>query len=209
MDREEMFEKFLGVNTADEEVVFSSKEFSKRNEKGCYYPYEASEYEGLIKIFDQITLTPQDTLVDIGCGMGRVLFYCNQRFLCNVTGVEYDKEIYERLQDNVAYYHVKFKNQEKKFCLLNMKAEDYVIERGDNFFYLFNPFSKDILEDFMNKIVESIHKFPRKVTVILYYCTYSMMETMRNMPFKLAGIIKLPAYRFDPDEKVYIYELGE
>lgn len=209
VDREEMFEKFLGVNTADEEVVFANKEFSKRNEKGKYYPYEASEYEGLIKIFDEVTLTPQDTLVDIGCGMGRVLFYCNQRFMCNVTGVEYDKEIYDRLQDNAAYYHVRFKNQERKFCLLNMKAEDYVIEPKDNFFYMFNPFSKDILEDFLNKLVASVRHSPRKVTVILYYCTYAMMETMRATPFKLSSIIKLPAYRFDPDEKVYIYEFEQ
>ncbi len=199
MDKEQQFEKFLGINTSEEEVVLGHDTDMK------YSAYEASEYEGLISIFDEITLTPYDTLVDYGCGMGRVLFFCNQRFMCNVTGIEYDDEIFEKLLDNVEYYNVRFKGQREKFRLLHMKAEDYVVRPEDNIFYFFNPFSMDILEGVLNRILASHKGKPRKITVILYYCTYNMMTIMRKYPFKLEKIIKLPAYRFDPDEKVYIY----
>lgn len=199
MDREEMYEHFFGIRTNEEEVIIGK-------DKGRIYSvYEASEYEGLLKIFDEITLEQSDTLVDFGCGMGRVLFFCNQRFMCNVTGVEYDNEIYEKLLDNAEYYHVRFKEQREKFQLLNIKAEDYEIKQGDNYFYFFNPFAMDILETVIGNIIRSVEAYPRKVTLILYYCTYDIMRTIRKYPFKLERIIKLPAYIFDPDEKVYVY----
>ena len=201
MDKEELYEEFLGIRTSDEEVLIGNRD------QGQYSSYEASEYEGLIKIFDEVKLEPTDTVVDFGCGMGRVLFFCNQRFLCNVTGIEYDKGIYERLVDNAEYYHVRFKDQRKKFCLLNMKAEEYVVEKKDNIFYMFNPFSVDILENILEKIIASGKENPREITLILYYCTYDMMSTVRKYPFTLDKIIKLPAYILDPDEKAYVYKL--
>lgn len=215
------FEKFLGINTSEDESV-SAENFAEnsveknivseksgtkiggRTDTETNYSYAASEYDGLVKIFDRVSLTKDDTLVDIGCGMGRVLFFCNQKFMCHVTGIEYDSKIFEKLKENAAYYHVRFKNQEDKFHLLNIKAEDYDIQPHDNFFYMFNPFSRDILAKILDKIVCSVKCSPRKTTVILYYCTYEMMEAMRNTPFELKEIIKLGSYKDDPDEKVYI-----
>lgn len=209
------FEKFLGIHTSEDKPASgedSGQETSitakigGRTDMGTNYSYAASEYDGLVKIFDRVSLTKDDTLVDIGCGMGRVLFFCNQKFMCHVTGIEYDRKIFEKLKENAAYYHVRFKNQEDKFHLFNIQAEDYDIQPNDNFFYMFNPFSKDILAKILDKIIRSVKYSPRRATVILYYCTYEMMEAMRNTPFELKEIIKLRSYKNDPDEKVYIYE---
>lgn len=209
------FEKFLGIHTSEDKPASgedSGQETSitakigGRTDMGTNYSYAASEYDGLVKIFDRVSLTKDDTLVDIGCGMGRVLFFCNQKFMCHVTGIEYDRKIFEKLKENAAYYHVRFKNQEDKFHLFNIQAEDYDIQPNDNFFYMFNPFSKDILAKILDKIIRSVKYSPRRATVILYYCTYEMMEAMRNTPFELKEIIKLRSYKDDPDEKVYIYE---
>lgn len=202
MDQEQRYEKFLGVKTDDEDLVFHLDKALK------YSVYEASEYEGLISIFDEFPLLPTDTLVDYGCGLGRVLFYCNQRFGCKVTGVEYDKDVYDRLCENAEYYYVRFKNQERKFSLLHMTAEEYAIEATDNFFYMFNPFSKEIMEIILDKIMASYNKANRRIVIVLYYCTYDQMTLMRKYPFKLEKIIKLPAYRLDPDEKAYIYTIN-
>lgn len=201
MDREKQFEKFLGIKTDDEEVLFG-------NYDKPYYAYEASEYDGLIAIFDAFPLKENDTLVDFGCGMGRVLFYCNQRFMCNVTGIEYDDELFERLLDNQAYYHVRFGGQEKKFHLHHMAAEDYIIRPEENYFYFFNPFSNEIMKKVLDRIVASVKGRPRKVTFFFYYCTYKTMELLREYPFKLEQIIKLPAYRFDAFEKAYVCSYG-
>lgn len=204
MNREEQYERFLGIRTNEKELSHPME----RSGQSAYAIYEASEYEGLIRIFNTLTLQPSDTLVDFGCGLGRVLFYCNHKFMCGVTGVEYDYDIYERLLDNAEYYHARFQGQRRRFSLLHMKAEEYRIEPTDNYFYFFNPFSREILEEILGNIAESVREHPRLVTVIFYYCTYSMMEAIRRFPFILDHIIKLPAYNVDVDEKAYIYHMG-
>ena len=79
------FEKFLGINTSEEKLIgentseendFFTAKIGRRNDMETNYSYAASEYDGLVKIFDRVSLTKEDTLVDIGCGMGRVLFFC-------------------------------------------------------------------------------------------------------------------------------------
>lgn len=199
MDKEAQYEKFLGIKTNEETIIPGNTRKLK------YSLYEASEYEGLEQIFDLTPLKLEDTVVDFGCGMGRVLFYCNQRFMCRVKGIEYDKKIYEKLLDNAEFYHVRFREQREKFTLLNMKAEDYDIAPEDSCFYFFNPFSKEILEDVLEKILRSVEEHPRRVTIVFYYCTYDMMTAIRQFPFKLEHIVKLPEYRLDPDEKAYVY----
>ena len=201
MDQEQIYEKFLGIKTDDEEIVPGlTKELE-------YSLYEASEYEGLIRVFDELTLSEDDCLVDFGCGMGRVLFYCNQRFRCRVTGIEYDQEIYDRLCDNAEYFLVRFRDQRRNIHLLHMKAQDYDIDKCDNVFYMFNPFGEETLRQVMDKITESVKKTPRDVKIILYYCTNSMLNVMRDYKLTLYKVIKLPSYRLDPYEKVYIYSI--
>lgn len=206
MIKEIMYEQFYGIDTKTDENLRRDVEY-RHDDKTTYYAYDATSYEGLVKIFNHVPLGENDSLVDFGCGLGRVLFYCNQRFLCKVTGIEYDKEIYDRLQKNAEFYHVRFKNQERKFALLRMDAREYEIASEDNYFYLFNPFSQDVLLEIMKNIQKSVKMFPRKVTVILYYCTMEIMQTMRKTDFTLKEIIKIPGYVEDPDEKAYIYEL--
>lgn len=203
MDKETQYEKFLGIKTNEETIILGNTKKLK------YSLYEASEYEGLEQIFDLIPLSAEDTLVDFGCGMGRVLFYCNQRFFCKVKGIEYDKKIFDKLLDNTEFYHVRFGGQRDKFTLLNMKAEEYAIAPEDSCFYFFNPFAKGILEDVLGKILKSVEAHRRKVTIVFYYCTYDMMSAIRNFPFKLEHIVKLPDYRLDPDEKAYVYTVGD
>ncbi len=203
MDKEAQYEKFLGVKTNEEVIIPGNTRKLK------YSLYEASEYEGLEQIFDLVKLEPEDTIVDFGCGMGRVLFFCNQRFLCKVKGIEYDRKIFQQLLDNAEFYHVRFREQRDKFTLLNIKAEEYDIAPEDSCFYFFNPFAKSILEDVLGRILKSVEEHPRRVTIIFYYCTYDMMSAIREFPFKLEHIVKLPEYRLDPDEKAYVYSVGE
>lgn len=203
MDKETQYEKFLGVKTNEEVIIPGNTRKLK------YSLYEASEYEGLEQIFDLVSLKPEDTIVDFGCGMGRVLFFCNQRFLCKVKGIEYDRKIFQQLLDNAEFYHVRFREQRDKFTLLNIKAEEYDIAPEDSCFYFFNPFAKSILSDVLAKILKSLEEHPRRVTIIFYYCTYDMMSAIREYPFKLEHVVKLPEYRLDPDEKAYVYSVGE
>ena len=200
MSQEKTFEDFFGILTNHEHL--------KDNEAlSDYTIHEATEYEVLMRIFEDVYINPDDTIVDFGCGMGRVLFYCNNRFFCNVTGIEDNREVYDKLSENAEAYHKKFMEQEEKFSFLNIHAADYEIAPSDNFFYFFNPFSSEVLESIIKKIMKSVHENLRQVTIILYYCTYEMIGVIRKFPLRLEKVIKLPGYEEDPDEKAYIYRL--
>lgn len=197
------YEQFLGIEST--EIVYNNRY------NDDYYRYEPTSYSGLICAFDELedVLTKYDRLVDFGCGKGRVLFYVNQRFQCEVCGVEIDEELYELALDNRAYYNTRFRDTMEKIELIHGKAEDYEVRPEDNVFYFFNPFEINIYEQVIANIVESVEKYPRRVFVMMYYPKVEYVRYMKHMHFKLFRIAKLPTYDMDWDEKVVIYEYGQ
>lgn len=195
-DRDILYEQLLGIRTELEQTDYAG---------GDYFAFQSTGYSSLEKIFDALHITEYDTLVDFGCGLGRVLFFVSHRYRCRVTGVEYEPELFEQLKDNEAYYHVRFGGQREKFTLLNMRAEDYRVGQEDNYFYLFNPFAKEILITIIRNILASVEEHPRKIYIIFYYCTPEYIETMRQFPLRLSKAMRMNAYFLDPDEKCYIY----
>ncbi len=197
------FEEFLGIEST--EIVYNNRY------NDDYFRYEPTSYSGLICAFDELEtiLTRHDRLVDFGCGKGRVLFYVNQRFQCEVCGIEVDEELYEIALDNRAYYNTRFRDTMERIEIINGKAEDYVIRPEDNVFYFFNPFEINIFEQVVEHIKESVEQHPRRVLVMMYYPKVEYICYMKNNRFKVFSIAKLPAYEMDWDEKVVIYEYGE
>lgn len=197
------FEHFLGIEST--EIVYNNRY------NDDYYRYEPTSYSGLICAFDEMedVMTKYDRLVDFGCGKGRVLFYVNQRFQCEVCGIEVDEELYELALDNRAYYNTRFRDTMEKIEIINGKAEDYEVRPEDNVFYFFNPFEINIFEQVIAHIVDSVEKHPRRVFVMMYYPKVEYTRYMKHKHFKLFRIAKLPTYDMDWDEKVVIYEYGQ
>lgn len=196
------FEEFFGIEST--EIVYNNRY------NDDYYRYEPTSYSGLICAFDALedVITRYDRLVDFGCGKGRVLFYVNQRFQCDVCGIEVDEELYELALDNRSYYNTRFRDTLKQIEIVCGKAEEYAIHPEDTLFYFFNPFDITIFECVIDHIVESVTKQPRRVFVMMYYPKEEYRICMRNKRFRLYKIAKLPNYEMDWDEKVVIYEYG-
>lgn len=197
------YEQFLGIEST--EIVYNNRY------NDDYYRYEPTSYSGLICAFDELenVMTRYDRLVDFGCGKGRVLFYVNQRFQCEVCGIEVDEELYENALDNRAYFNTRFRGTSDYIEIINGKAEEYEIRPEDNFFYFFNPFGIRIFEQVIANIKRSVQEHPRKVFVLMYYPEEEYRTHMRNSQFKLFRIVRLPTYEMDWDEKVLIYEWGQ
>lgn len=208
MNNEKMFDSFLGISTIEEgaEEEAHSIENMEDAENNIY---QATYYQDLITVFDEIALEPEDTLVDFGCGLGRVLFYCNSRHYCNTIGIEKDAVLYEKLLDNAKGYQNKFLDQEQRMLFLNMGAEEYDIRPEDNYFYFFNPFSAAIFKKVLYNIIASVKEHPRDINILLYYPTFEYQREIRNSKlFVQKKMIKLAGYNEDPDEKVLVYHLS-
>lgn len=201
MKGEKAFDDFLSIDTM--ECTQAQKPIGENN------AYQATYYRDLVTIFNAVPMEPEDTLVDFGCGLGRVLFYDNSRHYCRTTGIEADSQIYDRLMTNAAGYQKRFYDQEDRMKFYNIQAQDYQVDDEDNYFYFFNPFSPDIFEKVLGNITESVRLCPRDIYLMLYYPTFEYQRVMRgNKFFVLKDIVKLSGYEEDPDEKLYVYHMS-
>lgn len=127
------------------------------------YPYEPTPYSVLERLANSGYITKKNTIVDYGCGKGRVDFFLSSKISCKTIGIEYDTRIYESAMENKKTYIGK-----QKPHFLCISAEEYKIEDADCF-YFFNPFSIEILRSVIGKIITSYYEKPRKIKLFFYY----------------------------------------
>ena len=187
----------------DKQLNIKTEEVQLDNKHSYYnHRYEPTAYEILDLLFDEYTLSPNDTLVDYGCGKGRLNFYVNWRFHCNVVGVELNKEYYQDAINNLASYTATFKH---KIRFEYMPAQDYMVKDTDSFFYFFNPFSIEIFSKVIRNILYSIEQSPRFCTVILFYPDFDYIYFLENYTFfERVDEIKIPNSK-DERNCFYIY----
>src|SRR5690625_4384027 len=113
----------------------------KSKEAAHHNRYEATPYVALDELFKVYKIHENHQLIDFGCGRGRTMFYVHHRFNIPVTGIEAnDKTFDEALSNKASYRHI----ASHISAPINFQyglAEDLEIEKDDNLFYFFNPFS--------------------------------------------------------------------
>lgn len=128
------------------------------------YPYEPTPYSVLERLANAGYIRKGNTLLDYGCGKGRVDFFLSWQTRCHSVGVEYDERIYEKAMDNllsgVASGRV-------SFVLAN--AEHFAVPEEVDRIYFFNPFSLQILQKAMSRILASYYAAPRDILLFFYY----------------------------------------
>lgn len=128
-----------------------------------HYPYEPTPYCVLERLAESGYILPEDTVIDYGCGKGRVGFFLAQEVGCKVVGIEYNQEIFAQAMANREKYR---KKAQTEFVCAN--GESYKITEG-NCFYFFNPFSIEIFKGVMGRIMESYYEEPRPMYLFFYY----------------------------------------
>ena len=108
-----------------------------------------SSKESFVQIFlNNVHFTEDDVLVDVGCGVGRVLSMLHDYCRLRIIGVEIDPIIAEIARDRVkGMDNVKVVTGNILDC--EQEIKDATI------FYLFNPFNSDVLDKFL-ALVERI-----------------------------------------------------
>ena len=131
MNNENQWDKLLKIKT-------SGRDDSRADQ--FRYPYEPTPYCVLERLANEGYIGKKNTLIDYGCGKGRVDFFLSYQARCRSIGIEYDDRI----------YRVAVENQKTSaaagrvtFCMQN--AEVYAVPTEADRFYFFNPFSVEIL----------------------------------------------------------------
>lgn len=170
------------------------------------YPYEPTPYCVLERLADSGYLRKGNTLLDYGCGKGRVEFFLSWQTRCRSIGIEYDERIYEKAVENqkraAAAGRVTFE-------LVN--AEQFQVPEEVDRVYFFNPFSLEILQKVISRIIDSYYAAPREILLFFYYPSdeyISFLMTVDELTFSDEIDCGDLFQGKDPRERIIIFETG-
>lgn len=112
--------------------------------------------------------------------------------------IEYQNRLSEK---HNSYFHSKNLNNQKNrnrrgsrasISFIHEYAEQYRIQKNQNVFYFFNPFTIKIFKQVIRNIEQSLFSNPRTAEIILYYPMYDYQYFMeKNTIFLREGSIRL------------------
>lgn len=153
--KEKEWEKLLRIKTTGRDDTRSDT---------FRYPYEPTSYEVLERLANTGIIGKNNTLLDYGCGKGRVSIFMAYQTKCHSIGIEYDERIYNRAlankTDAVSGNKVKF---------LCVDAVGFKIQDNVDKFFFFNPFSVEIFKSVLANIIDSYYENQREMLVMCYY----------------------------------------
>lgn len=128
------------------------------------YPYEPTPYSVLERLANTGLIRKGNTLLDYGCGKGRVDFFLSYEIRCWSIGIEYDERIFKKAMENketaVSVGRVDFEAA---------NAENFNVPEKVDRIYFFNPFSLEILQKVVSRILDSFYDHPRPIRLFFYY----------------------------------------
>jgi SAM-dependent methyltransferase len=174
-----------------------------------YNRYEGTPYDALDVLSEKYEFRDIDRVVDFGCGRGRVMFYLHNRFHLPVIGIEANQRTYEEALENEASYKSKAKHIAAPIEFRYGLAQHYKVDKRDNCFYFFNPFSVNIFRKVVRNILLSVGKDRRTADLILYYPIREYTDLLEDdTPFALINEIMVPGAT-DPKDRFMIWRLRE
>lgn len=153
MDHEKIWDQRLAINTAGRD---------DRNADEYRYPYEPTPYRVLERLAASGLIGKNDTVLDYGCGKGRVSFFLAAQLSAKVIGIEYDERIFRSAAENR-------QTAKGKADFVLTRAEAYDVPKEVNRCYFFNPFSAELLRKVMARIIQSYYENPREIFLFFYY----------------------------------------
>lgn len=118
------------------------------------------------------------SLIDIGCGEGRILNFGMLLNFKEVFGIELDETAYKKAIENCE--KMKSKGYTTAFHIEHMDAALYDLPQNINVVYLFNPFREKTMESIVEKVVAQVNKFKTPIYVI--YCVPVWVKVFEQFP---------------------------
>lgn len=194
---EQQWDKLLKIKTSGRDDTKSD----------CFrYPYEPTPYAVLERLANSGFIRKQDVVLDYGCGKGRVDFFLAYQTRAHCIGVEYDERIIAVARENK---NTSVSAGRVEIMLGN--AETFPVPETVNRCYFFNPFSVEILQTAMARILESYYENPREMLLFFYFPSaeyISCLMTVEELSF-YDEIDCSDLFEENVDrEKIVIFQLG-
>ena len=194
---EEKYDRLLHIRTTGRDDSHSDQ---------YRFPYEPTPYSVLERLANAGYIRKGNTLLDYGCGKGRVDFFLAWQTRCRTIGVEYDSRIFEKAEEN---QKSAVSAGRTEFQMAN--AETYPVPESVDRIYFFNPFSVEILQKVLVRILKSWYEAPREVRLFFYYPSDDYMSWLMTVE-ELAFLDEIDCKDLFPGndsrERIVIFELS-
>ena len=109
-----------------------------------------------------LAVTPEDVLVDVGCGLGRVInWWLNLGLANRMIGIELDPDVAQRTRTRLAPF--------RNVSIITGDAADCTPDEA-TICLLFNPFGSNVMQQWHASVVN--RKWPNGLTVLYVNCQH-------------------------------------
>ncbi len=171
---EQQYDRYLNIDTEGYQQGYPKKL--------DYHRYEPTPYKALEQLFSAYELPQKAVCVDIGCGKGRVPIYLHEKYRVRTKGIEMDPKFFAAAENNLLQYKEMHRSKVGSIEFYHQLAEEYDVQKHDNVFFFFNPFSIHIFRRVLNNIMASYEQSPRELHFIFYYPSPEYMDYLFHHP---------------------------
>lgn len=123
--------------------------------------YGSTFYRRIFRILDALCLGASDTVVDLGCGKGRVACCASLYPVREVIGVEDVPELCTIAEKNL----LRLRGKRTQARILHGRAEEFEYTKG-TVIYMFHPFGPNTLTAVLSQIDKGLRANPRTIRIV-------------------------------------------
>ncbi len=155
-----VLERLAGIDTS-RDVGYEGLEFGE--EKGSIYM--AASWSALPSVLSRREVSASDVFLDVGSGKGRLLYQAAVLYpFQRVIGVDLSEELNRVARANIDRNRRRLRCQDVQ--VVTADAVRYVIPGDVTVVCMNNPFGGELFETFMDGVVDSLHRNPRRLTLL-------------------------------------------
>lgn len=200
--QDKLVDRYLGIETRDLHV-FRELGRSVGALERLGYPERSINYTVAFWGMRHIRPRPSDTLLDLGCGSGRLICVAAQFAFRRILGVEINPRLAALTGRNLSTLR-KFKARPEVVCA---DAATFTIPDDVNVVWMYNPFHGAVFESALKRITESYDRKSRQLR-ILYYNPQEEDTVILAGRFRQTGTYRLWPYSDTWFRRLNVYEVA-
>ena len=159
-----IFDLRYGLDTRTEVAVKDldiCQEDKRHAEK--YKPTRARYFRSFMK---HVAVPTNGEFVDVGCGKGRVMMLAAEQGFDRVVGLDISENLCEIAENNIERFRARYRTAAPMTVVCGNMLH-YSLHHEETVFFLYSPFERDLTQQFLNKVRESLRQNPRSLLLVI------------------------------------------
>ena len=127
--------------------------------------YGATRARPLVQLLARLDLPREGCFLDLGCGKGRAILIAANYGFKKVVGVDFSEPLCQIARKNLEAFGRRRKLK-SEVVIVHADVVDYAIQPDETTFFLYDPFSSEVLSKVLENLRQSLAAHPREIWLI-------------------------------------------